>query len=76
MSCGQQVGRHVAAVDVDPRLTDYDLLLANLQDLKDGKAIQVLQAAASQLACQCFPSRAAPMPPEQCSCWLLSPPQG
>ncbi|KAK9868977.1 hypothetical protein WJX84_000932 [Apatococcus fuscideae] len=24
----------------DPRLTDYDLLLANLQDLKDGKAIQ------------------------------------
>lgn len=35
--------RHVAAGDVDPRLTDYDLLLANLQDLKDGKAIQVFQ---------------------------------
>lgn len=35
--------RHVPAGDVDPRLTDYDLLLANLQDLKDGKAIQVFQ---------------------------------
>lgn len=35
LSCGG------AAFPADPRLTDYDLLLENLRDLKEGKATKV-----------------------------------
>ena len=54
----------------DPRLTDYDTLLANIQDLQEGRATQVSQqlTAGQQLpgscsidelsACTCSQSRA------------------
>jgi hypothetical protein len=42
----------------DPRLTDYDLLLQNLADLKRGLGVQVLALAA--LGVQC--SAATPQP--------------
>lgn len=38
----------------DPRLTDYDLLLQNIRDLKNGKNIQVQRFAILQIALCCL----------------------
>lgn len=38
----------------DPRLTDYDTLLRNLTDLRDGKEVQVGWRKRHTHACACF----------------------